>query len=52
MTRIPDFASVEFADANPGAATATTEPWLTPEGIPVKPAYGPDDLAGLDFLDT
>ena len=27
-------------------------PWLTPEGIAVKPAYGPDDLAGLDFLDT
>jgi methylmalonyl-CoA mutase len=26
--------------------------WLTPEGIPVKPAYGPDDLAGLDFLHT
>ena len=27
-------------------------PWLTPEGIAVKPAYGPDDLEGLDFLDT
>src|SRR5215208_1974242 len=26
--------------------------WLTPEGIPVKPAYGPEDRAGLDFLDT
>ncbi|HEU5271074.1 MAG TPA: methylmalonyl-CoA mutase family protein, partial [Jatrophihabitans sp.] len=24
--------------------------WLTPEGIAVKPVYGPDDLAGLDFL--
>ena len=28
------------------------EPWLTPEGIAVKPAYGPEDVAGLDFLDT
>jgi methylmalonyl-CoA mutase len=28
------------------------EPWLTPEGIPVKPHYGPEDRAGLDFLDT
>ncbi|MGA8294106.1 MAG: methylmalonyl-CoA mutase, partial [Rhodoplanes sp.] len=27
-------------------------PWRTPEGIAVKPAYGPDDLTGLDFLDT
>jgi len=26
--------------------------WRTPEGIAVKPIYGPDDLAGLDFLDT
>ena len=32
----------------PGAAA----PWLTPEGIAVKPAYGPDDVNGLDFLDT
>jgi methylmalonyl-CoA mutase len=28
------------------------EAWLTPEGIPVKPVYGPDDVAGLDFLHT
>ena len=26
--------------------------WLTPEGIPVHPIYGPEDVAGLDFLDT
>jgi methylmalonyl-CoA mutase len=30
----------------------TVEPWLTPEGIPVKPRYGPEDREGLDFLDT
>ena len=28
------------------------EPWLTPEGIAVKPAYSPADIAGLDFLDS
>ena len=26
--------------------------WETPEGIPVKPVYGPDDTAGLDHLGT
>ena len=51
MTRIPDFAKIDFAPAAAPAAAAG-EPWLTPEGIPVKPAYGPDDLAGIDFLDT
>ncbi len=51
MTRIPDFAKIDFALAAAPAAAAG-EPWLTPEGIPVKPAYGSDDLAGIDFLDT
>jgi methylmalonyl-CoA mutase len=52
MTRIPDFANVDFVSAAANADTASDEPWLTPEGIPVKPSYGPDDLKGLDFLDT
>ncbi len=52
MSQIPDFASVAFADTPPMAAAGAAEPWLTPEGIAVKPLYGPDDLAGLDFLDT
>jgi methylmalonyl-CoA mutase len=34
------------------AGAEAGEPWLTPEGIPVKGVYGPDDRAGLDFLDT
>ena len=51
MTAIPDFAAIAFADVPPAPASTVTEPWLTPEGIPVKPVYGPDDLAGLDFLD-
>jgi methylmalonyl-CoA mutase len=53
MARIPDFTQVEFADSALAAAAAgAAAPWLTPEGIPVKPVYGPDDVAGLDFLDT
>nr|WP_244622895.1 methylmalonyl-CoA mutase [Microvirga brassicacearum] len=36
----------------PTAAADVASPWLTPEGIPVKPVYGPQDRAGIDFLDT
>src|SRR5690349_22529043 len=52
MSRIPDFASVPFKSTAAIAANGAAEPWLTPEGIPVKPVYGPEDLAGIDFLDT
>jgi methylmalonyl-CoA mutase len=52
MSRIPDFSIIEFATAPLPANGGAASSWLTPEGIPVKPAYGPDDLNGLDFLDT
>jgi methylmalonyl-CoA mutase len=52
MTRIPDFAKVAFADAPVPAQAGAAAPWLTPEGIAVKSAYGPEDVKGLDFLDT
>jgi methylmalonyl-CoA mutase len=51
MTKIPDFSAIPFVDPVCASGAATGEPWLTPEGIPVKPIYGRDDLAGLDFLD-
>src|SRR3989475_1540295 len=51
MTRIPSFASVDFSPAMP-QPPAPGAPWLTPEGIAVKPVYGADDVKGLDFLDT
>jgi methylmalonyl-CoA mutase len=51
MSRIPDFTALPFAEA-PMSPAASAEPWVTPEGIPVKPVYGAQDLAGLDFLDT
>jgi methylmalonyl-CoA mutase len=51
MTGIPDFSTIEFAAV--GAAPGADEkPWLTPEGIAVKPHYSDADLAGIDFLDT
>ncbi|MBM6582592.1 methylmalonyl-CoA mutase [Microvirga sp. BT689] len=53
MTSIPDFSSVAFTDAPLASSSKqAVEPWLTPEGIAVKGAYGPEDRAGLDFLDT
>jgi methylmalonyl-CoA mutase len=52
MTQIPNFASVAFAEASAQPESAVAAPWLTPEGIAVKPAYDAHDLAGLDFLDT
>jgi methylmalonyl-CoA mutase len=52
MSRIPDFSALPLAEAPMPPVAAAAEPWVTPEGIPVKPVYGPQDLAGLDFLDT
>ena len=50
MTRIPDFTTVDFADAAPAASGGAT--WLTPEEIAVRPVHTQLDLAGIDFLDT
>jgi methylmalonyl-CoA mutase len=58
MSPIPNFAEIDFAPAGTSTAAVATPaaapaaPWLTPEGIAVKPLYGADDLKGLDFLDT
>jgi methylmalonyl-CoA mutase len=51
MTDIPNFAEIDWREPLPESAPRTAdvaaEPWLTPEGIAVKPAYGPADIAGL-----
>jgi methylmalonyl-CoA mutase len=52
MSAIPKFDTVAFSDVAVPPFEAASEPWLTPEGIPVKSAYGPHDVDGLDFLDT
>src|SRR5437762_5911234 len=51
MSRVPNFASIDFAAVTPTALPAGAS-WLTPEGIAVKPVYAPNDVEGLDFLDT
>ncbi|MEQ8585548.1 MAG: methylmalonyl-CoA mutase [Thalassobaculaceae bacterium] len=52
MSRIPDFASIELGRGAEAAAPAGAEPWVTPEGIAVKPFYTAEDLEGLDHLNT
>ena len=54
MSAIPDFTTLAFGStqAPPSAAEISREPWLTPEGIPVKPLYTAEDRAGLPFVDT
>jgi len=52
-SRIPNFAEIPLAGESLAiAAPALGEPWMTPEGIPVKGRYGPEDRAGIEFLDT
>src|SRR4051795_8712792 len=52
MSRIPNFADIAFAKTTPASPAGGIEPWLTPEGIAVKPSYGEADLEGIDFLET
>jgi methylmalonyl-CoA mutase len=51
MSQIPSFAEIDFADA-PTPAPVQAAPWLTPESIAVKSAYGSADLENLDCLDS
>ncbi|HEY8267869.1 MAG TPA: methylmalonyl-CoA mutase [Xanthobacteraceae bacterium] len=52
MSGLPNFAKVAWSEPKLAAPAAGNEPWLTPEGIAVKPSYGPVDVKGIDFLDT
>src|SRR3954454_16869119 len=52
MSRIPNFADIAFEAIAPAQPVGSAEPWLTPEGIPVKPGYSEADLEGIDFLET
>ena len=49
MTRIPNFADIAFETIAPAQPAGSAEPWLTPEGIPVKPGYSEADLEGIDL---
>ncbi|MDX2263572.1 MAG: methylmalonyl-CoA mutase [Hyphomicrobiales bacterium] len=52
MPSIPNYKDIPWATPEARDAGAAGETWLTPEGILVKPLYGPQDIAGLDFLNT
>ena len=49
MSSFPDFAQLPFDGPEPAASASGADPWLTAEGIAVKPRYGAADIAGLDF---
>ncbi|MFG1236347.1 methylmalonyl-CoA mutase [Xanthobacter autotrophicus DSM 597] len=52
MSPIPNFAEIAWRAAAPAVPSAAAEAWTTPEGIPVKPLYGPADIEGLGYIDT
>jgi methylmalonyl-CoA mutase len=52
MSKLPDFATLDWQAPKATPPRATGEPWETPEGIPVKPIYSEADLKGIDFLNT
>ena len=59
MTLIPDFTKIALdADATTRPAVGSpqglppAQPFLTPEGIAIKPYYTGADTAGLDFMHT
>ncbi|MEO1650910.1 MAG: methylmalonyl-CoA mutase, partial [Pseudomonadota bacterium] len=51
MSALPDFTNVPWQCPDAAAFGSGGETWQTPEGIAVKPGYGPDDLDGLRTLD-
>ena len=48
---LPDFSKIEWQTPDLRAEPAGS-PTETPEGLTLKPVYGPGDLEGLDFLNT
>ena len=54
MSSIPNFADIAWRAPEPPAPAAAQEAavWNTPEGIAVKPLYGPADIEGLSYIDT
>ncbi|GGM84491.1 methylmalonyl-CoA mutase [Lentzea pudingi] len=49
---IPNFADIDLGPTPQAKYETDLPPWETPEGIAVKPVYGPQDTDGLDFLQT
>ncbi len=47
MSQFPNFATLPFDGVATTRAVTTGEVWDTPEGVAVKPSYGPQDVEGL-----
>ncbi len=56
MSTLPDFAALDFATLmqgdEPAAVGDSDASFETPEGIALKPHYGPRDLRGVEHLHT
>lgn len=52
MSLFPDYTRVDYKACAASASSDMPATWETPEGIAVKPAYGPHDLDGLTHLNT
>jgi len=52
MTAVPDFSEIAWKAPTVSAETGAGEIWVTPEDIAVRPVYGPEDRAGLGFVDS
>ena len=52
MSAIPDFSALPWRSiAAPASGTPASAPWPSPEGIAIRPTYGPHDRVGLDGVD-
>ena len=53
MSQLPDFSAMEWSVPQRAVTPpGDNEAWVTPEGIPVDPAYHEIALAGIDHLGT
>ncbi len=50
MSALPDFSTLPLGSEAAAADLPSGPTWTTPEGIDVKPVYGPADLAGVEHL--
>ncbi|MFG1294994.1 methylmalonyl-CoA mutase [Xanthobacter variabilis] len=52
MSQIPNFAAIDWRAPDVAQPSSDAAAWTTPEGIDVKPLYGPADIADLSYIDT
>ncbi|MFG1419539.1 methylmalonyl-CoA mutase [Xanthobacter sp. V0B-10] len=52
MSQIPNFAALDWRAPDVAQPSSAAPSWTTPEGIDVKPLYGPADIAALSYIDT